>query len=354
MDRLQSIDARLTRSREAQRTGEKPSIRATISLDIIFVLQRDGSKKPYIVEINGEQSGIKGYVQATRHTKGEKRLRHILGEIRARDNEAFWSIERQLCAFGEKIDLLIKDNSISKEGIKRAQQIIWPHSQEMRNMKMMTHSNKNDWDVETLAMSKNLQPEVLRELSPRTYVSGDSAVSSTGYWIIKPRGGVAGRNITIARNSSFQSILEDYDLNEAGFVAQEFHHAWKADFDTRPGNYPASLRVLIDFDYFARFDTVEPHAIFVYQRSAPEPVSPEDMYSVHGSGKHVVNLSRGAIALEASEEEKNVATELATIIAGRLSRHVLRDREDMEQLKRAQEFSFESEEEEKLFGTTAT
>ncbi len=303
---------RFTRNVESKESKEL--FRGSLSFDFIFTTNLDGSKHPYCVEIIGADSGIQG-VQSIPKDVLDSTTR-TLADIRK--NKSDEHTRREKIASEIYADT---EGIIQQASTKEIQEKFLTYIRaSIRSVPFMKHAFVNPPLIETISNDKSLQEEYIPEqYRPRSYKEGESMVSSTGSWILKPFDGRAGEEIFIISNEEFASEYPTWELKNQ-FIAQELILPDGADLasDTHIGNV-ASLRLLMDFVY--REDgSIDPIYEVAYQRVAPLYAGDIKLLSHAERIKaFVVNKSTGALSIPASQEEKRLAHDVSLQIVQALA-----------------------------------
>ncbi len=188
----------------------------------------------------------------------------------------------------------------------------------MQNPAFIEHITEHKTEQE------NYIPE---EYRPTFWHLGENYISPHNAWVLKETSSRGGSRVYILTNSDFYKFLKDLTpLEVKGFedrwIVQDFIPPQPAQLDEDHPNNPASMRFLIDFIY--REDgTIIPEFISGYQRVSP--YSSKD-FAKRKDGKlidykevFVVNKSRGASSIPASDEEMHMARTAAEAIIQRLA-----------------------------------
>lgn len=287
--------------------------RASIGFDFIFSM-KDGKRRCYCVEINGDDSGITGVVNLP--PGAIDTTRRLITDIRNRVNPDYeaWHqrharrIKAEFPERGERGRLL-------RERMMR--EIIAAD----RSTPYVPHAFQNAPFIRRVTSDKRaLDALVPKEHRLRTYKPGESKESATGVWIVKPRFGPGGKGMHFLDNEEFEEFLEglpEHDRKVPGsadeIVAQEF--AVPTGADNAEPDRPASMRLLMDFVY--REDgTIDTSFEAAYQRVSPHSTENENMRL---EKVFVVNLARGAEPVPASDAELTMARAAAAKIIQKLA-----------------------------------
>ena len=283
---------------------------ASLGFDFIFAKDEVGKKRALCVEINGEKSGIGGIAEMPeglvdpefqeaakiRDLRNPERIRRVglANEITNDIHEGTFSVSPEA---KEKIDAFMMKS--------------------IRKVPLFPNAFKNPAFIEDIATDKRRQEDFIPDkYAMRLYKKGDSQISLTGYWILKPAQGIGGKNIRILSNDEAKLYFDRNDVTST-YVIQEFMPPLGADLaGTEESNHPASMRFLIDFKYL-QDGTIKPVFQAAYQRVSP--YSPRDAFQKFSKEDiYVVNRARAAKAVPASEEEIEMAREAALDIIQKL------------------------------------
>ncbi len=265
----------------------KELFNATLGFDIIFY-EKDGAKYPVCVEINGQESALaipEDKIDSLLKEKVQMRMLHTPERI-----------ERS--RYAESLD-----PTTQGEEIKRA----WAHA---RSAPAFIHAFQNPDFLKEAIRSKESQEKFIPiEHRPRFYHKENDSISSTGFWVCKPKIGRKGKDIRIFTNKQFQIEFLETELKET-YIAQEFISALGADnASNEMKSNPASMRFLMDFKYMEN-DSIDEVFTFAYQRVSAHSIN-ESNAAISLEDIHVVNIARGAIAFSVSETEFKLGHDLA-------------------------------------------
>ena len=287
----------------------KELFRGSIGFDFIFTKEENGEDKIWCIEINGDNSGIGGVAELPEGTVDK--THQFLASMR---NEMSHEAQR-------RVDLgvdILKDMEsgafpISDSAYGAIHNFV---VRRMRHKPLQRLAEKNPKVINDIAADKRLQIDVIpKEFAPKTYRKGEPGISRTGYWILKPNLGIGGNKIVVMSNTSFRTQFRG-SVYEDRYVAQELLESRGAE--RAEGEFvgnPACMRLLMDFQYTSD-GTVHPLFESAYQR-----VTPHSRRSTL-ENRYVVNLSRKAVAVPASEHEITLAHEAAVKIIQRLAKEV--------------------------------
>lgn len=280
----------------------KELFKATLGFDFIFNHAPSGELRCFCIEINGQDTGVKGVEDIP---KGEIDETHkVLANIRATTNPEMarrYKIGNEILA-----DLHDKIFQPSDEAVGKIYEYL---KKSMRAQPTFKHAHHNPDFIEEITRDKRLQEEyVPPEFWPRTWHAGESTNSSTGWWVLKPYWSRGGDGVRIASNKNLAEIVssETEDVLER-YVVQEFVESDGLSVRAQ------AMRLLMDFQYLSD-GTVVPTFITAYQRIAP--YAPTDWVTKEGKkvtneDAFIVNRARGATSAAASEEEVALAKVVA-------------------------------------------
>lgn len=294
----------------------RETFRGSLGFGFIFVTDQGGTKRCYCVEINGERTGIAGMGDIP---KGEvnQSIKDV-AQIRTHYNPAY---RKKLRLANEVLGSL----NASKVGKMKITEYI---NKSKAKDSLLTHSERNPKLIEKVALNKRLQHTYIPEgHRPREYRPRTDPESRTGYWIVKPASGQNGIGIFIFSNEEFiREVVENKDIDIDMFVIQEFIQADSADnADEEHNTSPASMRYLVDFRYLSD-GSIEEVYKGAYQRVSRDPRHPLSELSIGDrSTVYIVNKTRGALSVPASDEEMRLAKELADQIIHNLAAEYQRD-----------------------------
>lgn len=296
--------------------------RATLGFDFIFRKDEYGRLQCFCLEINGDNTGIRGVQEIE---KGMMDITHkTMADIRMELDPEF---DRKRKVFHEILDMDYGKLNVTEEAKPKVRDYL---RRSLSSGKMFRQSHKNPAFINTITGDKNLQEKYIPEYArPRQWHQGESTRSETGLWVVKPRKGVAGRGVRIVRDRDLSHWLDDIGKDVDKFVIQEFIESAGAQNDennyehSRVANYPASMRLLIDFRYF---DTgrVEPEFISFYQRVSPYGLDDVVNRIVYADNALLVNKDSGARSVAASDEEYRLAKPVAEAIIKNIAEDYIR------------------------------
>lgn len=266
--------------------------RATLGFDFIFLKTGDGSKVPFCIEINGEDSGLMAVSSIPESELSESEREKV--QIRMVHTK-----ERlELSAYAESLDPVTQTTERSEA---------WARA---RSVPGFVHAFHNPPYIREIVASKKLQQDFIPpENRPRLYQKDDSPLSRTGFWICKPLSGRKGKGIKIFSNEEFKTRFLADGMTE-GYIAQELLRASGADL--APSGYennPAAMRFLMDIIYYTD-KSIEEVFSFAYQRISVHDPDTLAAASVLEDAC-IVNIARGASAAAASDREMMLAHEVA-------------------------------------------
>lgn len=283
--------------------------RGSIGFDFIFTKEDNGEDKIWCIEINGHDSGIGGVGELPEGTV-DKTHQYFAKMRNEKDDDVVRRIR-----LGNEILNDMRSGAFSVSD--KSYDSIWNFVvRRMKDKPLQRLAQKNPKFLEEIASDKRLQVGAIpKELAPRTYRKGDPGISRTGYWILKPNFGRGGNKVVIMSNTDFRIQFRG-SVYEDSYVAQELIESRGAELAEGElvGN-PACMRLLMDFQYMSD-GTVNPLFESAYQR-----------VTAHGKrssleNRYVVNLSRKAEAVPASEHEIKLAHEAALKVIQELAKRV--------------------------------
>ncbi len=282
----------------------KEVFRASIGFDFVFTKGDNGNRKIFCIEINGHDSGITGVQNIPRGQIDD--MSKIMTDIRSKINrkrdekyEKITELER-LYSTG---DMELLDNPRVRDYIIES----------FNSTPFYEYSYTNPDYIEDIAENKKKQADIIPDhLQPRIWRPSGSAVSPSGYWILKPIHNRAGRGIIIYSNEEFREFLHHtpssvLKMFKGEYVIQELIEVMPADKDPHGG--VSSLRLLLDFRYSEEDEILIDYAS-IYQRVGKKTNENEDSQSQR-KGKYVINKSTGAKSVAASKEEQDMAYKAA-------------------------------------------
>ena len=293
-------------STEKSRT---PLFKATIGFDFLFTKGNNGDRRILCLELNGEDSYIPineiENWDTDEETKERVRNRMIYNPERVRRAQ-----------YAERLG-----SDVAPEIKKQA----WAHAREVY---VFENAIRNEPYIKNLVNNKKVQAEFIPHYyQPRTYMPGESPVSSTGFWICKPSGGQRAKGIYILANEAFTNTFINTGL-ENTYVAQEFITALGADnAPVTMKDHPAILRLVMDIEYFED-ETV--NELFTWANQSISPYSMNDIKIGHSMEEvSVITVAeRNAKVVTASDAEfqmaHNAGLEIIRNIGKRL--HAIKER----------------------------
>ena len=302
------------RERSPESAEKKELFRASLGLDFIFSKDETGNKRCFCVEINGDNAGVAGVGSIPKGDIDEA----VRGAAYLRDTRNPKRLEKADKAKAIMYDLDTGEFPVS--GSEAKEEILDYVRKSVLKEPLLSHAFRNPPFIQDIASRKDLQQQYIpAEYAPRYYREGESMISSTGFWICKPRSGISGKGIVILDDSQF--AMNRSVLKKERFIAQEFIQPLGAD-KAQEGmkDNPASLRLLVDFKYL-KDGSIEKGYETAYQRVSP--FSGKDISrGIHGASRediYVVNKSREASSVAPSEEEVRLAREAAEKIIRNLA-----------------------------------
>lgn len=290
---------------------ESPEVfHASIGFDFVFARGKDGRKRCYCIELNGQETGTMGVEEIP----DVQSFRALMSRIRNRINPERDRLQASINALRET--LRSPDFNISEETRVR---VSGKWNEHLRANPTFLHAYVNPPEIEELAEDKGRLPEVVpTELLPRIYKAGESTRSQHGFWVLKPRHGRGGDGVQIVTDATFKEFLHgegtpahERSIFASQWIAQEYVRALGADdASIRERGNPASLRLQVDFRYLSD-GTIHIVGEECYQRVGPMSArlaSPTDTLV------HVVNKAKGATSADASDDEYALAQAAATKI----------------------------------------
>jgi len=185
-------------SSEKEKSKESlESFRGSLGLDFIFYKGKDGKRHCLCIEINGDDAGIAG-VQSI--PKGDiSSTQRSLAYIR--DTRGKKRIEQAVKAEAIIDDLNTGVFSATEQGKEKIVAFV---KESVHKHPLLVHAFRNPKFIQDMTLDKSLQKDFIpKKYSARVFEKGASSVSSTGYWVYKPKRGRAGRNIRILTNKEF-------------------------------------------------------------------------------------------------------------------------------------------------------
>lgn len=285
--------------------------RASLGFDFIFTRLPDGTKNPVCIEINGEDSGIKGVQELDDTTVNTtaKLISKIRGSV-SPELKKKHNIGKQL--------IESMDEGTFQASSPEVEQKIHNHIRRVIDSEpLFSHAFQNPTMLEAVAGNKRFQSTYIpvdnraQMYDPKKYTN-----SKSDKWIIKPNTGRGGQGIRIVDTAELPGIFKEWREKSEGididsfFTIQEFIVPEGADLaPENEKNHPASMRLLMDFVYLAD-GTIQKGYEMAYQRVSSYPSDgvravhkPDDVY--------VVNKSRGARSVPASPEETESGRQVA-------------------------------------------
>lgn len=296
----------------------KELFRATLGFDFVFEEQSDGIKKPICIEINGDETGIKGMRDLPKNstTSVRRAITNMRSDV-SPELKRKQPIARELFKNFKRGELYGSTDEVTKKIAGYVQQ-------SLKREKFFTHAYTNSPAIELVAENKRLQQRYIPESNrPREYDEQHPQPSKTGLWIVKDNTGRAGINVFIVKEDELPGSIKAWEAKHPNeslrneFIIQELIHSADVDeYAPDVQGHPAAMRLLIDFVYMSD-GSIRKGFEAGYQRISRYPVqgvrageSPADVY--------VVNKYRGARSLPASRNE----IESARIVAEEIISHI--------------------------------
>lgn len=294
-----------TRKTEANESNEK--FRATLGFDFVFSLNEMGELHCWCIEINGEETGIHG-AQDIPDAQLSKNQKAFLA-VRMHTNEG---VSRKY----HLANGIIRDYSAGDFDAISKEDLVKYIKKSLRTVKNFKHANTNPEEVEALESDKGRLHEVVpRENLPREFHKGDTPVSSTGAWILKPLNGRGGQGILVMSSENLSAFVADgtYDeILQTNFLVQELLDDYHIQMDGRR----RSMRYLVDFRYMED-GSIQKDFAFGYNR-----VSPRSYKDPPGKDKVIVSKNYGASSEAATKKELALAQETADAIIHNIAKRV--------------------------------
>lgn len=294
---------------ESLRSPER--FKASMSFDFVFGL-KDGKRHPYCIEFNGDDSGIGG---AQKVPDLDPTIRIMAG---IRDHRDIYGMTKNRKAVGILNDIASGDFSVS--AINKKPLVDFLLNEYKRKIKLLPNAITNEKWLQTIANNKAIQGHFIPEANrPRELTREDEQhISSTGYWVVKPTYGLAGRGIKVFTNEEIDQVITENPKIWTEYVIQEYiESTGAAAAGENKADRAASLRLLIDFRYLEN-DEVDIVYSFAYQRVGKEPIN----VTSDGASREtstIINLTTGAEAHKATKEETDAALAVAKDIIKNLA-----------------------------------